>query len=108
MDNTVLIKKEKLYKAHKEVLLNREAFIFIMTGYLLGLFGSSDGVNRWAGFAVVFVTSVVLVFIGLFVAHLIAKICNKVDRRYDYMDLCSIIDEEVDTNMINSDIDELN
>lgn len=106
-DNTVIITKEKLYKAHKEVLLNRNAFIFIAVGYLLSLFGTSDGICRWSGFAIVLVASAALVGVGVFLSHMIAKICNKHDRRYEYEDLCSKLDKEVDTNAIQSDIDEI-
>lgn len=106
-DNTVLINKERLYKAHKEVLLNRNAFIFIAVGYLLSLFGSSDGINYWLGFILVLVTSVVLVGIGVLVTHIIAKVYNRQDRKYDFEDLCSKLDKEVDTNMIKSKIEDI-
>ena len=106
-DNTVIISKEKLYNAHKEVLLNRNAFIFIAVGYLLSLFGTSDGICQWVGFIIVLITSAVLVGIGVFLAHIIAKVSNKQDRRYEFEDLCSKLDKEVDTNMIKSDIDEI-
>lgn len=106
-DNTVIISKDKLYKAHKEVLLNRNAFIFIAVGYLLSLFGTSDGFCRWSGFAIVLVVSAALVSIGVFLSHMIAKICNRHDRRYEFEDLCSKLYKEVDTNMIKSDIDEI-
>lgn len=79
--NTVIISKDKLYKAHKEVLLNRNAFIFIAVGYLLSLFGTSDGFCRWSGFAIELVVSAALVSIGVFLSRMIAKICNRHDRR---------------------------
>lgn len=104
-DNTVIISKEKLYKAHKEVLLNRNAFIFIAVGYLLSLFGTSDGICHWVGFTIVLITSAVLVSVGVFLAHIIAKVCNKQDRRYGFEDLCSKLEKDVDTNMIKSELD---
>lgn len=54
-DDTVIISKEKLYRAHKEILLNRYAFIFIGLGYLLNLFGENEGLNPLIGLAVVIV-----------------------------------------------------
>lgn len=105
-DNTVIIDKEKLYMAHKEVLLNRNAFIFIAVGYLLSLFGTSEGICHWVGFVIVLIVSVLLVGVGVLLAHTIAKISNRNDRRYAYEDLCSKLDKDVDTNMIDSDIDE--
>lgn len=106
-DNTVIICKEKLREAHKEVLLNRNGFIFIAAGYLLSLLGTSDGICRWTGFAIVLVLSVVLVGIGVAVSYMISRICNRHDKRYEFEDLCSKLDKEVDTNVINSEIDEL-
>lgn len=106
-DNTVIIDKEKLYKAHKEVLLNRNAFIFIAVGYLLSLFGTSEGICHWIGFVIVLIVSVLLVGVGVLLAHTIAKISNRNDRRYTFEDLCSKLDKDVDTNMIDSDIDEI-
>ena len=92
--------------AHKEVLLNRNAFIFIAVGYLLSLFGTSEGICHWVGFVIVLIVSVLLVGVGVLLAHTIAKISNRNDRRYAYEDLCSKLDKDVDTNMIDSDIDE--
>ena len=106
-DNTVVISKEKLYKSHKEVLLNRNAFIFIAVGYLLSLFGTSEGICHWIGFVIVLIVSVLLVGVGVLLAHTIAKISNRNDRRYTFEDLCSKLDKDVDTNMIDSDIDEI-
>ena len=106
-DNTVIISKEKLRKAYKEVLLNRIGFIFIAAGYLLSLFGTNDGICHWTGFAIALVASVVLIGIGVAVAHVIAYVCNRHDRRYQYEDLCSKLDKEIDTNLIKSEIDEL-
>ena len=64
-DNTVIISKEKLFKAHKEILLNRYAFIFIGAGYLLNMFGKNEGLNPWIGLAVVITGSVIIVIVGV-------------------------------------------
>ncbi len=106
-DNTVIISKEKLYKAHKEILLNRYAFIFICAGYLLNLFGENDGLNLWIGLVVVIASSVVIVSVGVQAAHLYAQHCNRSDRRYKYDDLCSKLDNDISTNCIDSEIDEM-
>ena len=105
-DDTVIISKEKLFKAHKEILLNRYAFIFIGAGYLLNLFGENDGLNPWIGLTVVIVGSVVIVSVGVLVAHHYAKSRNKCDRRYEFDDLCSKLDNDITTNYIDSEIDE--
>lgn len=105
-DDTVIICKEKLFKAHKEILLNRYAFIFIGAGYLLNLFGENEGFNPWIGLAVVIVGSVVIGSVGVLVAHLYAKCCNRCDKRYKFDDLCSKLDNDITTNYTDSEIDE--
>lgn len=40
-------------------------------------------------------------------AHLYAKCRNRCDRRYEYEDLCSKLDNDISTNCIDSEIDEI-
>ena len=97
-NNTVIIRKEKLYKAHYQVLLNRNAFIFIGAGCLLSLFGSNDGINPWLGLIVVALVSALFVGAVAGVVHLIARHCNKEDKIYPYEELCSKLDSDILTN----------
>ena len=97
-DNTVIIRKEKLYKAHYQVLLNRNAFIFIGAGCLLGLFGSNVGINPWLGFLVVAIVSAILLGTVVLVSRLIARHCNKEDKIYPYEELKSKLDSDILTN----------
>ena len=106
-DDTVVISKEKLFKAHKTVLLNRNAFVFIAAGYLISLFGSNEGVDRWTGLLIVVISSIALVAVGVLASHIIAKVCNRKDRVYKYEDLCSKLENDVSTNAIKSEIDEI-
>lgn len=106
-DNTVIISKEKLFKAHKEILLNRYAFIFIGMGYLLNLFGENEGLSPWIGLAVVIVGSIIIVSFGVLVACLYAKYRNRCDRMYGFEDFCSKLDNDISTNYIDSEIKEL-
>lgn len=106
-DDTVVISKEKLFKAHKTVLLNRNAFVFIAAGYLISLFGSNEGVDRWTGLLIVVISSIALVAVGVLASHIIAKVCNRKDRVYEYEDLCSKLENDVSTNAIKSEIDEI-
>ena len=50
-DNTVIISRDKLIKAHKNVLHNRTAFILIGFGYLSSLFGSNEGICAMKNYA---------------------------------------------------------
>lgn len=106
-DNTVIISREKLIKAHENVLLNRTAFILIGLGYLLNLFGSNEGVCAWEGLIIVIIASIVIVALGVFAIHVIAKMCHRKDRVYQYEELCSKLDSDVVTNMIESELDEM-
>lgn len=106
-DNTVIISKEKLYRAYKEVLQNRIAFILIAAGYLLCLFGNADGICAWLGFIVVLVVSIMLLGIGNYVSHIISKVRYKKDCIYDYEELLSILESDVDTNIITQEIDDI-
>ena len=106
-DNTVIIPKEKLFRAHKEVLLNRTAFIFIGLGCLLSLFGSNVGINPWLGLLLVLISSGIFVYFGVKVSSLIAKCFNKADKIYQYEEFCSIIDKDVVTNCTQAEIEVL-
>lgn len=105
-DDTVIISREKLIRAHMNVLLNRSAFILIAIGYLLSLFGSSEGVCPWVGLVIVLLVSTILVAIGVGAVHVIAKLSNRKDKAYSFEELCSKLDNDVVTNAINSEIDE--
>lgn len=105
-DNTVIISREKLIRAYKNVLLNRTAFILIGLGYLLSLFGSNDGMCAWKGLVIVVIASVVIVGVSVFTIHIIAKIRNRKDKIYQYEELCSKLDSDLATNAIYSEIDE--
>ena len=106
-DNTVIISKEKLYRAYKEVLQNRIAFILIAAGYLLCLFGNADGICAWLGFIVVLVVSIMLLGIGNYVSHIISKVRYKKDCIYDYEKLTSILESEVTTNLTKQEIEDI-
>ena len=97
-NNTVIIRKEKLYKAHYQVLLNRNAFIFIGAGCLFSLFGSNDGINPWLGLIVVAFVSALLIGSVVLVARLIASCRNKEDKIYPYEELCAKLDCDILTN----------
>jgi len=97
-NDTVIIKKEKLYKAHKVVLLNRNAFIFIGLGCALSLFGLNEGINPWIGLMIVVIVSCILLKVVDFAAHLIAKYSNLEDKIYPYKELCSKLDSNIVTN----------
>lgn len=106
-DNTVIVSRDKLIRAHKNVLLNRTAFILIAIGYLLSLFGSNEGIIAWIGLIIVLLMSAILVAIGVLTVRIIAKVCNRKDKVYPYEELCSKLDNDVVTNMIKSEIDEI-
>ena len=104
-DDTVVINKEKLYRAHKELLLNKIAFIFICVGYLLSLFGENGGLCPWVGLVLVFIGSAIFVAFGAIVALVIAKIFNRKDRVYSYEEFCSKVDNTIVTNYTKDELD---
>ena len=104
-DDTVVISMGKLFKAHKEILLNRMAFIFICAGYLLSLFGDNDGICVCMGLIVVLIMSVAFMGIGWLTAYLIAKLSNRNDRIYSYEEFCSKVDNDVVTNYTKAEIE---
>lgn len=104
-DDTVIISKDKLFKAHKEILLNRNAFLFIGAGYLLSLFGDNDGICVCMGLIVVLIMSVAFMGIGWLTAYLVAKLSNRNDRIYSYEEFCSKVDNDVVTNYTKAEIE---
>lgn len=103
-DDTVTISKKKLYEAHKEVLLNRIAFISLFCGYLLSIFGINNGMNVWCGLLMVFMISCILSGLEYAVAHLIAKMSNKKDRTYSYKEFKNTVDKDVAANALEKDV----
>ena len=106
-DNKVVISRDKLFRAYKEVWLNRIAFILLGLGYLLSVFGSNEGINLWLGFILLIIGSVVIMMIGNKIATIIAKRVSTYDKEYEYEELCSKIDVEVSTNILPNEINEL-
>ena len=106
-DNTVIVEKNKLVKAHKEIILNRIAFIFIGIGYLASLFGSNEGICPWIGLMILVIASLALMAISIWMAKLIATAHNRQDKKYSFEDLKSKIDGDVITNMTKSEIDKI-
>lgn len=105
-DNTVIISRDKLIRAHKNVLLNRTAFILIGLGYLSSLFGSNEDICALKALVIVVIASVVILAVVVFAIKKIAEICNRKDKKYQYEELCSKLDSDLATNMIYSEIDE--
>lgn len=106
-DDTVIINKERFFAAHKEVLLNRNAFIYIAAGYLLSIFGKSDGTCSWRSLIILLVASFLFVALGVLISHIIAKLCNRKDKIYQYNEIRSKLNCDVTTNAIKREIDEL-
>ena len=105
-DNTVIISKEKLRKAHEVVLLNRIAFAFSAAGYLISLFGKNEGVKPLMGLVIVMVASVLLVAVGVLASKLIAMVCNRNGRVFQYDDLCEKVESDVSSNYTKSELEE--
>ena len=103
-DDTVAISKKKLYEAHKEVLLNRIAFISLFCGYLLSIIGTNNGMNVWSGLLMVFMISCILSGLEYAVAHLIAKMSNKKDRTYSYKVFKNTVDKDVAATGLEKDV----
>ena len=103
-DDTVTISKKKLYEAHKEVLLNRIAFISLFCGYLLSIIGTNNGMNVWSGLLMVFMISCILSGLEYAVAHLIAKMSNKKDRTYSYKVFKNTVDKDVAATGLEKDV----
>lgn len=106
-DNTVIICKHKLINAHKKILLNRIAFIFIGMGYLLSVFGSNEGLCRWMGMLLIVIMSAIIMALGVMGVCLIAKLQNKKDYTISYEHLCLILESDVNANLTNTEIDEI-
>ena len=105
-DDIVIISKEKLRKAHGEVMLNRIAFAFIAAGYLISLFGKNEGVKPLVGLVIVIAFNVALIAVGVMVSNLIAKAWNRNDRVFQYDDLCEKVESDVSSNYTKSELEE--
>ena len=106
-DNTVVIDSKKLSKAYKEIITNRIAFVFIGLGYILSIFGINNGLRCWCSFFIIVSCSVVLVLVAIKLACIFSAKLSERDCVYEYDELVSMLDYEIDTNILNKEIDDL-
>lgn len=104
-DDTVIISKEKLRKAHEVVLLNRIAFAFIAAGYLISLFGKNEGVKPLMGLVIVIALNVTLIAVVVLASKLIANACNRNDRVYQNDDFYEKVESDVSSNYTKSELE---
>lgn len=93
------LRKEKLRKKAKDIYMNRIAFIFLIIGYGLSLFGQLADYNEWKALVIIQIESICIIFIGLIISKLIAIIKFKEDIYVDYNSL-----KEVDTVITNNEV----
>ena len=98
-NNRVCLRKEKLAK---DIYMNRIAFIFLIIGYGLSLFGELADYNEWKALVIIQIESICIIFIGLIISKLIAIIKFKEDIYVDYNSL-----KEVDTVITNNEVEDM-
>lgn len=101
-NNRVCLRKEKLRKKAKDIYMNRIAFIFLIIGYGLSLFGELADYNEWKALVIIQIESICIIFIGLIISKLIAIIKFKEDIYVDYNSL-----KEVDTVITNNEVEDM-
>ena len=101
-NNRVYLRKEKLRKKAKDIYMNRIAFIFLIIGYGLSLFGELADYNEWKALVIIQIESICIIFIGLIISKLIAIIKFKEDIYVDYNSL-----KEVDTVITNNEVEDM-
>lgn len=83
-NNKVCLEKEKLRKKAEDIYMNRLAFIFLIIGYGLSLFGELYDCNKWKSLVIIQIESVCILFIAFIISKGIAFITFKEDIYIDY------------------------
>ena len=81
--------------------------MLIGVGYLTSLFGENEEICPLYSLFFVIITSCILVCATVGITCLIAKYRYREDRVYSYKKLCEMIDSDIVTDLIPSEIDEI-
>lgn len=82
-DNKVTLEKEKLQKCAMNIYLNRVAFMYIVVGYLSGVYANLGDLDKKVTAMKIAIVSALLIFVGKGFTILMAKLVYRKDEKID-------------------------
>jgi len=102
-EEKIVLTRETLIKSASNIYLSRMAFIYIVAGYLLGVYGSLNDGSKISVLIAIIIVSILLMMIGMGVAKVVAMIKYREDKAVDSED----IDAAVFADISPQDIDNM-
>ncbi len=98
-NNKVCLDKKKLRKKAVNIYMNRFAFICLIIGYGLSLFGDISDYNRWKALCIIGIESIFIILISIIISNVLSIIYFRKDEYIDFDNL-----EDVDTFTSDAEI----
>ena len=98
-NNKVCLDKKKLRKKAVDIYMNRFAFICLIIGYGLSLFGDISDYNRWKALCIIGIESIFIILIPIIISNVLSIIYFRKDEYIDFDNL-----EDVDTFTSDAEI----
>ena len=105
-NNKVCLDKKRLRKKAVEIYMNRFAFICLIIGYGLSLFGDISDYNRWKALCFIGIESIVIILISIIISNVLSIIYFRKDESIDF-DKLEGVDTVPTTAEMNIIIDNL-
>lgn len=98
IESKITLKKDELQKCAVKIYMNRVTFIYIVLGYIVGVFGEITLNCRGCIAFSIIATTAVLLLLGYLLVHIIAKLVYRQDIDVDYKEFSSKYN--VNTNIV--------
>ena len=86
-NNKVCLDKKKLRKKAVNIYMNRFAFICLIIGYGLSLFGDISDYNRWKALCIIGIESIFIILISIIISNVLSIIYFRKDEYIDFDNL---------------------
>ena len=100
-DNNVRLEKTKVQKCAQTIYDNRMAFVFIAIGYILSIFGTTNGACQYCLLAVLVMSTIVIILLEKGISIVVSKMLYREDIVLPY----SEIEDIADTTITGSEIE---
>ena len=94
--------KDEFKNIFKQSYLANFSFLYIIVGYILGIFGNTEGFNNWLILIFVVIVTIILIGLAYFIVMQIIKHSKNINREITNEEL-----EKLDTDEVKSDLHEI-
>ena len=106
-ENEISYNKEALKKCFKNAWINKIAFILIVLGYILGVFGEIGKVNKILVVVLILIITSIVIFISHLIVSFLIKILPSVNKELTYDEINEIGGEVDIETMSSKDVEEI-